>query len=155
MKIIFLDIDGVLNSRRYDQERAPGYANKIDVTRLPLLKEIVDRTGARIVLSTSWRMYWEPDEALCAPIGQDINELFAQYELSIYDKTPTISARDRDEEVREWLSAHNGEVESFVMLDDIAFGWGDLSDHLVRTSPMIGRGLEQEHVEKAILLLNE
>jgi hypothetical protein len=155
MKVIFLDFDGVLNSVRYDRERARGDTNNIDVTRLPLLKEIVDRTGAKIVLSTSWRIYWDRDEALCEPIGRWINELFAQYGLFVFDKTITISSSDRDQEVRRWLSAHDGEVEAFVILDDIAFGWGDLSDHLVRTHPRIGRGLEREHVERAIALLTE
>lgn len=52
MKVIFLDIDGVLNSFIYDLERKEG-ETAIDHTRLPLLKRIVDETGAIIVLSSS------------------------------------------------------------------------------------------------------
>ena len=155
MKVIFLDIDGVLNSRRYDRERAVGDGSNIDVSRLPLLREIVERTGARIVLSSTWRRHWNPDPSLCDPIGKDLTELFARFGLCVFDKTPIISESDRDEEVRAWLATHAGEVEAFVILDDILGGWGDLSDHLVRTSPMIGRGLETEHVEQAIQRLNE
>ena len=46
MKILFLDIDGVLNSRAYDRRRNWDEQTNIDETRLPLLREIVDRTGA-------------------------------------------------------------------------------------------------------------
>lgn len=153
MKIIFLDIDGVLNSRRYDRTRSSDEGN-IDVTRLPLLKRIVDATGAKIVLSSSWRTHWDADEGLCDETGRELNPLFARFGLAIYDKTPAVSARDRDMEVRAWLATHSEEVEAFVILDDILTGWGDLTDRLVRTSPMIGYGLEDIHVKEAIEKLN-
>ncbi len=59
MKIIFLDIDGVLNSRQYDAERGTAEGN-IDVSRLLLLKQLIDQTGAKIVLTSSWRRHWDP-----------------------------------------------------------------------------------------------
>lgn len=52
MKVIFLDIDGVLNSRAYDRKRNWNEKTDIDETRLPFIKEIVDATGAKIVLSS-------------------------------------------------------------------------------------------------------
>ena len=58
MKIIFLDIDGVLNSAKYDKKRTADDGN-IDTTRLPLLKHIVDSTKAKIVLTSTWRKFWE------------------------------------------------------------------------------------------------
>lgn len=61
MKIIFLDIDGVLNSRAYDRKRNWNEQTDIDETRLPLIKEIVDATGAKIVLSSTWRQHWNKD----------------------------------------------------------------------------------------------
>ena len=54
LKILFLDIDGVLNSARYDALRLPDQGN-IDETRLPLLQRIIGETQAKIVLSSSWR----------------------------------------------------------------------------------------------------
>jgi histidinol phosphatase-like enzyme len=52
MKVIFLDIDGVLNSSHYFQTRTSKDID-IDVTRLPLLKRLIDETEANIVLSSS------------------------------------------------------------------------------------------------------
>ena len=59
MKILFLDIDGVLNSRAYDRKRNWSELTNIDETRLPLVKKIIDKTGAKIVLISTWRRHWD------------------------------------------------------------------------------------------------
>ena len=152
MKIIFLDIDGVLNSIVFDRERTNEQGN-IDETRLPLIKQILDETGALIVLASSWRKHWDKEPSLCDNLGVEINSIFAKYNIAIYDKTPQLQSNDRAEEIRLWLS-QNEMVKNFVILDDIAFGWGtDLQDHLVKTNCRIGRGLERQHVQKAISIL--
>lgn len=152
LKIIFLDIDGVLNSTQYDRMRTNEQGN-IDETRLTLLKQLVDETKAQIVLSSSWRKHWEKETALCDKVGQELNEVFAKHGLCIYDKTPVSVNNDRAEEIRMWLNEYNS-PEHFVILDDIAFGWGiDLQDHLVKTNSRIGRGLELKHIVRTIELL--
>lgn len=152
-KILFLDIDGVLNSHAYDQVRTAEQGN-IDETRLPLLGQLVERTQAQIVLTSSWRKHWEKDTVLCDEKGREINETFAGHGLTIFDKTPLHESNDRADEIRAWLSAHP-QVTAFAILDDIAYGWGaDLQEHTVRTNHRIGRGLEQKHVEAAIRILN-
>ena len=60
MKIIFLDIDGVLNSEMYEWSRGEDRAdNRIDLSRVRLLKDIVSATDAKIVLSSTWRLDWD------------------------------------------------------------------------------------------------
>lgn len=152
MKIIFLDFDGVLNSHRYDMVRLPDEGN-IDKTRLPLLKEIIDKTGAKIVLTTSWRKHWNKDYSLCTETGKDFLKDFSQFGIEIFDKTEDFGTNMRPEEVKSWLECHK-DIESFVILDDIIGGWDDMSENVVNTSPMILRGLEGKHVEKAIEILN-
>lgn len=155
MKVLFLDIDGVLNSRGYDRKRDWTKQDDIDETRLPLLKEIVDSTGAKIVLSSTWRQHWDKTDAKCDEDGAYINGLFAAHGLRIYDKTPYLGiSASRREEVREWLDEHGEAVERFVIIDDYRFDWAELQDRLVLTNPHFGAGLEKEHVEKAIALLN-
>ena len=152
-KVAFLDIDGVLNSVAYDRRRTAQEGN-IDVSRLPLLKRLVEEGEARIVLSSSWRRHWERERDGCDSIGMEITDIFAAHGLSIYDKTPVLPSRDRAEEIRAWL-AENGQVEAFVIFDDIAFGWGeDLQEHLIKTNPRIGFGLEEKHIQAALELLN-
>ncbi len=152
MKVIFLDFDGVLNSVQYDRSRSADQGN-IDETRLVLLKELIAQTGARIVLSTSWRKHWNHDPSLCDSVGEEINAVFGRSGLQIYDKTPEMKPSNRTAEIRAWLQAHSGVVTDFVILDDIVFGWEELEPCLVKTNPRIGRGLERSHVEKAAALL--
>ena len=155
MKVIFLDIDGVLNSRIYDRQRNWNEQTGIDETRLLLVKEIVEATGAEIVLSSTWRESWEQDISLCGKDGVYINEIFAKYGLKVYDKTPNLGLyAERNEEIDAWLAETKENIESFVIIDDYAFDWGELSVRFVKTNPKLGLGLEEKHVRKAIEILN-
>lgn len=152
-RIIFLDIDGVLNSVAYDRVRTAEQTN-IDQTRLPLLKGLVDDTQAILILSSSWRKHWSPDEAQCDRIGRELNRIFAGHGMVISGKTPQRPDGDRAGEISDWLACHGGIASvSFVILDDAPFGWGVLQDHLVRTDARIGRGLEDRHIRKAVEIL--
>jgi len=53
MKVIFLDIDGVLNC----SSEGPVIGSVLDICpkRLDMLKQIVEQTGAVIVVSSTWR----------------------------------------------------------------------------------------------------
>lgn len=155
MKVIFLDIDGVLNSRAYDRKRNPDELTNIDETRLPLVKMIVDATEAKIVLSSSWRKHWSIDPLLCDDDGDYINNTFAKYGLEIYGKTPDLGiTAERPDEVRTWLNTAEETVDSFVIIDDYRYAWAELADRFVKTNPNFGLGLEREHVLAAIEILS-
>ena len=49
MKVIFLDVDGVLNSLSC-KEKIDGYLF-VEDEKIALLKELIDHTGAKVVLS--------------------------------------------------------------------------------------------------------
>lgn len=49
MKIIFLDFDGVITTLKSNW--------KLDNEKMTMIKEICDETGAKIVISSSWRRY--------------------------------------------------------------------------------------------------
>jgi hypothetical protein len=60
LKIIFLDFDGVLNSQLYytsgrRDARKPGFDSDIDPQAVGYLNEIIKDTGAKVVVSSSWR----------------------------------------------------------------------------------------------------
>ena len=152
MKIIFLDIDGVLNSRIYDSLRS-GSDGNIDITRLPLIKHLIDQSGASVVLTSTWRKHWDPMGGTTDNIGAVVERTFSEAGIKLYGKTPLLD-NDRPREITEWLNDHPA-VQSYVIFDDIKFGWGKLENNVVKTDYRIGRGLEQCHIDKAIRILQE
>lgn len=146
-----MDIDGVLNSARYDREKEMGDGN-IDCSRLSLLKNLTEETGARIVLSSTWRMHWDPTGKSSTPDGKALEALFSDAGVPLYDKTPFLGT-SRAREIRAWLAAHK-EAERFVILDDIKFGWEELDPYVIKTDYRIGYGLEEAHVRQAKEILN-
>lgn len=58
-KLLFLDIDGVLNYSSYFKTDEFKENKKLyDLKKLDLLKEIVDKTNCTIVMSSSWRTFY-------------------------------------------------------------------------------------------------
>ena len=153
MKIIFLDVDGVLNSAEYEKEHIPP-SLRLDRSRLPLLRELVIRSGARIVLSSTLRLFWDKSPTLIMDEGSELQAALAEYGLEIYDKTPYLkNTTARAEEIREWLHLSGDTIDEFVILDDTKDGWGDLLPHTVITDYFVGRGLEARHVADALKAL--
>lgn len=150
MKIIFLDIDGVLNSHSYDTQRGQNDGN-IDVTRVELLGKLVEKTGAKIVLTSTWRLYWSPCKEKCSESGLEMQELFNSYGIELFDKTPFLKS-GRAEEISAWLEKRS-DIEKYVIIDDIKIGWGGLDPFVVKTDYRIGRGLMDKHVELALNIL--
>jgi len=154
MRIIFLDIDGVLNSSEYRRHLGLQYFSEIiDQRKMPLLKKIVDATGAKIVLSTTWRKFWNEGKEQLDPAGHYINEIFAEYGLSVYGKTPVMENAGRAGEIKAWLKKYPY-ADGYVILDDKDFGWpADLRTHFIRTD-LNGDGLEEAQAREAIAVLN-
>ena len=150
MKVIFLDFDGVLNSRRYIESRGE-YGVIIDPSRMWLLKQIVDETKAKIVLSTSWREHWAKTPDKSTDTGRQINAIFSNFGLEIFDKTPSVCLC-REEEIKSWLDEHE-ETKNFVVLDDMFLSADFLEGHFIRTSNYFD-GLDGEDVRAAIEILN-
>ena len=138
MKIIFLDVDGVLNS---EQDR---FSWTIESDKhLILLACIVRRTNAKIVVSSSWR-----NCSLLDTLKKRLND----FSMSVFDVTGYNKNGIRGLEIKEWLDNHN-DIESFVILDDEVF---DIKEHFpnnfVQTSMEVG--LQKEDVEKCIAILS-
>ena len=154
MKVIFLDIDGVLN-RIGCKDLIHGIYFVMD-EKILLLKEIIEATDAKIVLSSTWR-YGIPDveNGVYSENAFDylaLEKKLAEFDIEIMSHTPISDPEFRGHEIDEWLQTWKGEtIESFVILDD-----GDrMKPHnakLVQTSFM--KGLEPKHVKKAINILN-
>lgn len=105
-KILFLDIDGVLNT--HDTPQQYGGFIGIDPEMLSQLKKIIVNTGVEVVLSSSWRVpeNWREEMKL------------AGCPIPFLDRTPfNKGLTSRGTEVAEWLTKHP-EVTRFACLDD-------------------------------------
>lgn len=158
-KIIFLDIDGVLNSIDYFKQtkHCKGYS-EINPEKVKLLKEIVDRTGAEIVLSSTWRDLGKRKDEPEHPMYRYLTDTLQEYGLKIMEHTPYIE-QDRPKEIKEWLAAQSDKDIRFVSLDDDypehKYDEVGIGDCLVKTSFYEeDGGLRREHVEKAVDILN-
>lgn len=153
MKVIFTDVDGVLNEVT-TLTRTKSQVIFIDEEKLLRLKRIVDATGAKIVLSSTWR--YDRDESSINSDFLELHEVFRKVGLEFYDYTPVdaIGIR-RGMEIRAWLGLHP-EVTKFVILDDELFDFvkRGLLPRLVKTDFGYG-GLTDELAQEAIELLME
>lgn len=111
MKVVFLDIDGVLNSHRtavcfggYPFEVDGKDRAMFDEVALGLIRGIVQTAGAKVVLSSSWR------------ITHRFEKVGAALELPIIDRTPSMSGV-RGDEIARWLENHP-EVQRYAIIDD-------------------------------------
>lgn len=135
-KVIFLDIDGVLND---DGERREN-GEIICEEYVRNLKEIVQNTNAEIILSSSWR-YGMVNKTNSSFIEKDkglsiLFDLFDKYHLYIAGMTPIIcnGPDGRPLEIRTWLS-RRPDITKFVILDDEDFwNWGWMKPFVVITS---------------------
>lgn len=141
MKVLFLDIDGVLRSERWN---TPSGLRSTCVGRLCA---IIRLTGCKIVVSSTWRCGgWEEIKNSLADAGFDI-----ALKDSLHDFTPEINDGIRGDEIAAWLAEHP-EVESFVILDDMA-DMGRLKSRLVRTDGNADEPLDDERMREALRLL--
>ena len=151
MKVIFLDIDGVMNTGAYRESTQVDYFDcPVSEMHMPYLEYLVKATDAKIVLSSTWREEWDKGVVQFYPFGAYINRLFGKYGLEIFDKTPELI--ERDDEINEWKKLYQDELEAFVIIDDFDFEWSEENEKcLVRTTD--DSGLDEIAVEKAIRIL--
>lgn len=141
MKAIFLDIDGVLNCASYmRQTRGQGVVG-IDPYRVLLLHRILEATGAKVVVSSSWRL----NEESLKEVKHAVNPFYLDYTPQIYLRGLTVP---RGAEISTWLYNHP-EVTAYAVLDDerdAGFGHGE---NFFKTD-WNGDGLNEEIVQKVI-----
>jgi hypothetical protein len=103
MKVIFLDIDGVLNCKKTTNPRKLPYV--VDRKLLGKFTRLVERTDAKVVLSSTWR--YDPAGLFSAK----------HWGIPFMDITPDMPNRARRDEILAWLKKHPN-VTRFVVLDD-------------------------------------
>lgn len=141
MKLIFLDIDGVIAT--------PRTGNRIDRTLMERAIEIATRTGAGIVISSSWK-----EETL----EKTLRKLPTALREHVVGQTPnlsnveTLKSREIDSFLN-WFERQHGSVEKYIIIDDVYEGFSfQKIEHFVKTDTY--EGLTEEDVKLAIKKLS-
>ena len=160
MKVIFLDIDGVLNCF-HDNEKWHERGDRVNMIFDELvdrLNGIIDATGCKLVLSSTWRLSSDWQETMHKA---GIRDVFLGRTPSLNNErwkwlgeNPGRSAMEfmeRGKEIEEWLSINPYGVTRYCILDDDS----DMLPHQkhFKTSGFAG-GLTQEIADQVIEYLN-
>lgn len=165
-KYIFLDIDGVLNSEHTLDQNSEHDASIICDQYLENLRNIVEKTDAKLVLSSSWRVYFgeytkEPRNIFAIHLVQAL----AKHNLKLHDMTPFIKgnfSNERGLEIKTYINQHN--ITDYVVIDDEEFS--DFKKHLDmsrfiqtnfgdETTTIENEGLNKKIAEEVIKILNK
>ena len=164
-KILFLDIDGVLNTERQhdrcvnlgaDQVDNFGYA--FDPVSVANLKRIVEHTDADIVISSSWKMWgldamqrmWArrylPGKVIDITPNTESDEMLLSVDLDLMD-FPAI----KGSEIKEWLLTNGNQDTHYAILDDLPDMLPEQESHFVQTDPRIG--ITKDDADRVITIL--
>lgn len=152
--VLFLDFDGVLNSTWWliegNKETTP--FKEFDPERVKILRKIVDKTGAKVVLTSSWRFR----EGVC--------EFFERCGIEIYDCVKDLGKGNRGEEIQDWLDNHDFWANYLILDDECSDLTPEQLRHtLITRAPLStdvlkkrddAMGLQLQHIPMAIALMN-
>lgn len=142
MKVLFLDVDGVLNKLPHDK-RFGDFDKEAMVNLEMLLNKVKD---LKIVVSSAWRTVGlNKLKDTFKSHGIDPNRILAT------TGNETSEERTREFQILRWLTKHP-EIRKFVIFDD-SKEFEVLKPHLVKIKASVG--LTQRNVEKAIEILDD
>ena len=154
MKIIFLDFDGVMDTARYElilrisgRPSVDAYGTIFDPECVWNLKQIIDKTGAKIVVSSSWK------DLLSFEVLLDMWEKRGLPGEVIGTTPYTLKCRNRGDEIDLWLKECPEECQ-YVILDDI--DGSNFNEHQLERLVVVDavKGLDEVAAEKAIEMLD-
>ncbi len=149
MKIIFLDIDGVMNSERF-YHKTPNFEwDMFCPYSVILLNKLTDETNAKIVVSSSWRKNNSVEE---------LSTLFKKNGITgdVYSSTHVLFYKNcdhsvsRGNEIQLWLSQYP-ETEQYVILDDDSDMLYNQRKNFVHVNPV--KGFVKKDYNKALKIL--
>lgn len=166
MKVVFLDFDGVLNSQKFFQKKGNRRtmshglsfgASQLDPQALALLDQLIEASGAKIVISSSWRHLWDVPEIIAMFESRGFKNIDA-----IIGKTGNSTTDHRGTEVQEFLDLERERKEvddqhdpitAYVILDDTDEFDTTQRQNFVKTHPAVG--LTPADVKRALNILSQ
>ena len=144
MKVIFLDIDGVLNCQD-TQDRLSKFIIGLDDEKIEVLQAIVEQSNAYLVLTSSWMNI---EENLLY-----LERRLAEHKLFIFDQVDHLGGK-RGTAIHKYLNEHQN-IDAWCVIDDERFRDYDdeIERHFVKTD-FYRNGLGWVHVQYALAILH-
>ena len=168
-KIVFLDIDGVLNTEHYqgllEYQGKPWqdeYGAFFDPKSVKQLKKIIDATDADIVVESSWKylgLYamkelWDVRNLPGIVIAITPLSVSDEHLINInLDYLDTSILNCKGIEISSWLSKYETQDIRYVIIDDEYVILNSQLSHFILTNPY--EGITEEQANQAISILNE
>lgn len=162
-KIIFLDIDGVLNSHFWNEEHQKEISDGtlIDIEKINLLAQLANKTDAKIILHSGWRFWFDSEGTPLRSESERLVQLLADEGLKISGMTPDLTTEEirrtkkfslvKADEILLWLKSHQN-ISRWVVLDDLALHNELIAKHQVMPNPSVGLTLKDIAEAENILL---
>lgn len=145
-KIIFLDVDGVLN-RVWGKNRTDFRKNQLEPELVKHLEEIIDATNASIIVSSAWRVFKMGDlyDQLNKFGFKYCDRIIARTRRSVRNKERGLEILDKVNEMglQSWITLEDEPLHMYQYLPD---------NRIIKTHGDVG--LIPELVQEAISALN-
>ena len=163
VRVIFLDIDGVLNSNFWNDNHQTEIndGRLIDIEKIRLLSTLIKNTNAKIVLHSGWKFWFDSALHPLRKEAEHLKKLLGQENLMIADVTPDYSTEEikkskkfslvKASEILAWLNEHK-EVDKWIVIDDLDLHNPEIEAHQIKTDPHIGLSMEDVHKAESMLL---
>lgn len=150
-KVIFLDIDGVLNyTLWYIDDRNPGNLNgqegDLDPLCIDKINKLCEETGAKIVISSDWRIHYGYKDRLELA---GLKNIIGHTPITIFDTYGTYHFT-RGEEIQMWLEWHPN-INKYVIIDDRTDFTNEQKQFFVKVDSDIGLTDKDIQLAKNIL----
>lgn len=161
--VIFLDIDGVLNSNFWNDSHQKEISDGklIDIEKIRLLAKLVKNTNAKIILHSGWKFWFDSNLEPTRNESENLSKLLQQEGLVIDGMTPDFSTEEirkskkfslvKASEILAWLTEHK-EIDKWIVIDDLDLHNPEIEAHQIKTDSSIGLTIKDiQNAEKLLL----
>lgn len=163
MNVIFLDIDGVLNSNFWNDahQKEISDGTLIDYEKIKILSTLVTEFSAQIILHSGWKYWFDDNINPLRAESEKLSKMLLECGMVIHGITPDLATEEikrtkkfslvKADEIFQWLSEHPN--NHWIVIDDLDLHNEEIRKHQIKTDSNVG--LTENDIGKARKLFHE